>query len=307
MNKRCIGCGIILQDQDELALGYTPNLKNTYCRRCFRLKNYGEKRNDKVDELRVIQKVNKQKCIVFFLCDYLNINQKSISLFKELKPKKYFVISKADTLRREMKEEKIKFWLKNVYNIHESILFISSNPNFKSSNIFKIMDEEKINSCYFMGLTNVGKSTFLNKLLKDNHIKKEIVASDKPNTTLDFIKIKIGDYTIYDTPGLSYENSDLAILKKEIKPISYQIKAGTTLIVNNYEFFFSLDNKIVYYGTSSITRKFTKTNNQAAIYVPLNHDIVIPGIGFLNIKDSCTVLTNDANLEVRLNISGCCL
>ena len=44
MNKRCIGCGKILQDQDKSSEGYTPNLKNEYCMRCFRLKNYGEKK-----------------------------------------------------------------------------------------------------------------------------------------------------------------------------------------------------------------------------------------------------------------------
>lgn len=304
MNKRCIGCGIILQDKDEQVLGYTPDLKNAYCRRCFRLKNYGEKKEETIDDTKIIEKVNKQECIVFFLCDYLNINRITISLFKKIKPKKYFVISKTDTLRREMKEEKIKLWLKTVYNIEEPVLFISSNPQFKSNNIFKVMDEEKINTCYLMGLTNVGKSTFLNKLLKENKIKKEILASDKPNTTLDFIKIKIGDYIVYDTPGFSYENSALAITKKEIKPISYRITPNSSLVINNYEFFFSTPNKVVYYGLVPITRKFTQISGNIRVNISANHDIVLPGIGFLNIKEPCVVLTNMPNLEVRLNISG---
>ena len=48
MNKRCIGCGKILQDQDKSSEGYTPNLKNEYCMRCFRLKNYGEKKEGEI-------------------------------------------------------------------------------------------------------------------------------------------------------------------------------------------------------------------------------------------------------------------
>ena len=45
-----------------------------------------------------------------------------------------------------------------------------------------------------MGITNSGKSTFINSILKKNNINKEIVTSNKPNTTLDFIKIRIDDY-----------------------------------------------------------------------------------------------------------------
>ena len=44
MIKKCMGCGLILQDKDEFSPGYTPDLKKDYCRRCFRLKNYGERK-----------------------------------------------------------------------------------------------------------------------------------------------------------------------------------------------------------------------------------------------------------------------
>ena len=75
MNKRCIGCGLLLQDQDELEPGYTPNLKNDYCKRCFRLKNYGEKNEETVNEENILKKVNKGEGLAFFLVDFLNLNQ----------------------------------------------------------------------------------------------------------------------------------------------------------------------------------------------------------------------------------------
>ena len=37
--------------------------------------------------------------------------------------------------------------------------------------------------------------------------------------------------------------------------------------------------------------------------MPKNSDIVLPGIGFLNIKDTCQVLSNKKDLEIRLDIS----
>ena len=86
MNKICIGCGQIMQNLDEDKPGYTPNLKSVYCRRCFRLKNYGERKDkEEIDEEKIFAKVNKSKGIAFFLVDFLNINQKTTSLFNKIK------------------------------------------------------------------------------------------------------------------------------------------------------------------------------------------------------------------------------
>ena len=40
--KKCIGCGIELQNENVLNTGYTPNLENDLCMRCFKVKHYGE-------------------------------------------------------------------------------------------------------------------------------------------------------------------------------------------------------------------------------------------------------------------------
>ena len=44
MNKirYCSGCGVRMQDENILNIGFTTNLDNELCMRCFRLKNYGE-------------------------------------------------------------------------------------------------------------------------------------------------------------------------------------------------------------------------------------------------------------------------
>lgn len=304
MSKICIGCGKVMQNLDEEKPGFTPDLKSVYCRRCFRLKNYGERKNkEEIDEEEILNKVNKSKGIAFFLIDFLNINQKTVSLFNKVQIPKVLIISKSDTLRRDMKTEKIKLWLKKTYQIKDRILFISNKPNFKSNNILKIMEELGFKDSFIMGITNAGKSTFINKLLKEHGLKKEILTSSKPNTTLDFIKIKIGDFTITDTPGFTYENDEY-LTQKEIKPISYLIKKGTTLIINeNYHFYFENDNKVIFYGNTTIIRKYNQEKEKYTLNIPQNNDIVIPGIGFLNIKEACQILTNQSDLEIRLDSS----
>ena len=307
MNKICLGCGKILQNTDENNWGYTPDLKNNYCKRCFRLKNYGEKREEKIDEKKILEKVNKGKGMAFFLIDFLNINKETINLFKKIKLTKVLAISKSDILRKEMKFEKIKNWLKKVYQVEDSIIFINNKDNLTSNNIFKIMDEKKLKVAYIMGITNAGKSTFINKILKKYGIKKEILASNKPNTTLDFIKIKIEDYTIYDTPGFSYQNENLNIITKELKPITYQIKPNTLINIHNiYKFYFTEKNNITIYTTPiEITREYKSIEEKTdPIRVKANEDIVIPGIGYMNIKEAAIILSNISNLETRLDLSG---
>lgn len=304
MNKKCIGCGCILQNTDASLLGYTTDLKNKYCRRCFRLKNYGEKNlNEKVDQELVLNKVNKSDSIAFFLIDFLNINIETISIFNKIKICKVLVISKSDILRTEMNSEKIKIWLKKVYNINNDILFISSKNHSKSHNILKYLETKKLKKAYIMGITNAGKSSYINKLLKENGKKVEILATNKPNTTLDFIKLNINGYTLIDTPGFTYKNSDLYISNNKIKPISYQIKANTTLIIDNYKIFFNKSNKAIYYGNATINREYKLKNEIFNLKIPNNSDIIIPGIGFINIKEECNVTSNIANLEIRKSLS----
>ena len=40
MTKYCKGCGVLLQNEDENALGYVPTLDASYCQRCYRIRHY---------------------------------------------------------------------------------------------------------------------------------------------------------------------------------------------------------------------------------------------------------------------------
>ena len=57
MIKKCIGCGIPLQTENENDLGYTPKLENDLCARCFKLKHYGNKIDEGKNQNNTILKV----------------------------------------------------------------------------------------------------------------------------------------------------------------------------------------------------------------------------------------------------------
>ena len=68
MNKKCIGCGILLQDTDKLMDGYVSNNDHRLCERCFKIKNYGQNKiietgND--DYLKILDSIREEDLVVY--------------------------------------------------------------------------------------------------------------------------------------------------------------------------------------------------------------------------------------------------
>ena len=88
MIKKCTGCGIILQTEDINKEGYTENIDNELCLRCFKLKNYGEYKavtlNNK-DYTDILNSIPKDALVVY-LASLLNINLEYINKFNKILP-----------------------------------------------------------------------------------------------------------------------------------------------------------------------------------------------------------------------------
>lgn len=94
---------------------------------------------------------------------------------------------------------------------------------------------------YVVGATNVGKSTLINRLIRDySDMEQELTTSRYPGTTLDMVNIPLDDGKhIIDTPGIVYpwrfseivSRQDLSAIMpdKPLKPAAYQLDAGQTL------------------------------------------------------------------------------
>ena len=98
---------------------------------------------------------------------------------------------------------------------------------------------------YVVGHTNVGKSSLINKLIKNYSVNEnELTISPLPSTTLNKIEIELNEnLVLIDTPGLvdrgnlvNYIDNDLLKKinpKKEIKPKTFQIKKNQCLVIDN--------------------------------------------------------------------------
>ena len=322
MNK-CIGCGALLQDKDIKKEGYTKDLNKELCNRCFRIKNYGEyevSNKTNSDYIPILKQIDETNDLVVLVLDLFNV-QNIDEICKYLNNNVLLVLTKRDVMPSSLYEEKLLNYFNHKNIIDKIIVSSKKNYNFDEL-IYKINKYKKSKNVYIVGYTNSGKSTMINKLMKDYSKNiSQITTSIMPSTTLNTIEIELDEnLCLIDTPGLLLNNSiydkvnvdelKKIIPSKEIKPIIYQIKVPQTIIVDKY---LRVDveacNDIVLFFSNNlnIDRKFKNTSflmNEQKIELEVddNHDIVINGLGFIKVKKKCKITLytlNDIKVFIR--------
>lgn len=297
---KCKGCGIILQSDDKNALGYTPDIKNELCQRCFKLKNYNTLINNgvNIDNDKLIKKINSLNVYVLFLVDFLNIDSEAMDLYKKINVNKTLVITKEDIIPKNIIKDRLIKNIKDIYEIGEDIILTSTKFTKNISNIESICLKEK--KVLFAGYTNAGKSSLINKM-----VGSDITVSSRENTTQDFIKLNVDGVTIYDAPGFMSNIKRDVVSKNIIKPKTYQLPSKHYLEFNNIKLNVSEDSNMTLYLPDEviINRRREKNNITCDVLIPKNSDLVIKGLGFIKFsKTSLVSITSD--YEIRSSIVG---
>lgn len=298
---KCVGCGIKLQEKDKNELGYTPNLNNALCERCFKLKNYNILTNKgiNIDNDKLINKINELNTCVLFLVDFINLDSEVIDAYKKIKSKKILIITKADIIPKNIKYQKLIQNIKNIYDIKEDLILTSSKTKLNIKTITKLCLEEK-NIC-LAGFTNAGKSSLINAL-----VGSDITVSKKSNTTQDFIKLNVDGINIYDAPGFMSNINRENIPRSIIRPITYQFPSKHYLLIQDIKLNI-LENAsfTIYVGNeANIIRRKENENVECKIIVPKNSDVIIKGFCFINFKNTCMISLNTKDYEIRPSIVG---
>lgn len=306
MNKTCIGCGAFLQDKDPNQVGYVSDLEKELCERCFKIRHYNhyqtvEKNNQ--DYLSILENTITTNDLILFVVDLWNMSpmiEEMMTYFK--KNPVLLVMTKRDILPKSIYEERLLDYMKGQF---VDKIMISSKKNYHFDLLMeKIKKYQTSKYVYVVGLTNAGKSTMLNQIIKNyTNLETTITTSMQPSTTLGTIEIPLDEtLTLIDTPGILDEGNLLNVVdpkvmkkvipKKEIKPISYQVKGTQYFWIDDICSFTVTDNNIVIFisNTLQIKRFYKETDTSNFIphtfTVKEKQDIVIPGLGFIKAMHS---------------------
>lgn len=342
---RCKGCGTILQNTKEDEMGYVNIIDESkpYCKRCFRLKHYNELPKivaSKENYESVIDNVLKKNGLIIYVVDLLDLASTLIpSVIDKLRNKDVILVgNKYDvfphsTNSKAMVEKLSKMCEKKFFRVLATHL-VSSIKGYFLDDLMNTIDlARKGRDVYFLGCANVGKSSLINSLLKRfTAMTSDVIATSViPGTTLDEITIPFfeDNKAFIDTPGLINDanvlesllpKSYLTILPKaEIKPKSYQLRSGNTILLAGLGGISILEgntNATIYVANSLYIHR-TKTENiqnmldkhLGDILNPptkeeaqnikfkskdfelknLKYDICFPGIGFVSLSGNVKI------------------
>jgi len=251
----CQGCGALIQSEDKEKPGYTPksSLKREHilCQRCFRLKHYNDIQDVSItddDFLKMVSNIRNRNGLIVHVIDVFDVNGSLIKSLPRIIGDNPIILvgNKVDLLPKSANKHQLTNWLRTMANDAalkvKDVFLISSTKGHGLDDLTQQIEKLRNGQdVYIVGTTNVGKSTFINRLINQSVGEKDVITTSYfPGTTLGFIEIPLDDTTsMIDTPGIVNDDQmahyvskhDLKIItpNKEVKPRGYQLNEKQTL------------------------------------------------------------------------------
>lgn len=325
MSRVCLGCGIVLQSSSNKNKGYViPSKLNDaiYCERCYRLKHYHELTYDSLtlDNQEILNKAIQYNYPIYYFVDLMNLNEYAVQYFKQIPGNKVFVLTKVDLLPFSISLDRLQKRIRDIYHINEDILCLSVKRPKMIRTLWNHLLDQKEKKIVFLGMTNVGKSSFLNELSKLVFEREaEVLVSEMPNTTQDFLEWNLDEIQVIDAPGFNYPKGISNVLvdyvpKKSFRPVTLPMKKETVLIFEDYVAMKQNlpQNSITFYGSNALKLKrvfkdIEFGDETEEVFIPSYSDLVLPGVGFFYFKQETKIsLKGKQKLfyEVRSSLFG---
>lgn len=254
---RCLGCGAVIQHDDKNKAGYAPkdivHKENILCQRCFQLKHYHkiQSSNKQADDfLSILHTISEKDALIVYIIDLFDFNGSLIQGFPRFFSHHDVLViaNKRDILPKSFNHNRLKQWLQRQLKKEGirpiDVILTSCKNNFQLDEIMEAIDYYRNHrDVYVVGSTNVGKSSFLNALLKHYSNQNELITtSEFPGTTLDLIKIPFDETSsLYDSPGIVNEHQMAHVINEkdlkyilpqsEIRPMNYQLDANQSIYI----------------------------------------------------------------------------
>lgn len=305
----CIGCGATIQSDNPDEIGYTPQsaikkgLENNelYCQRCFRLRHYNEIAPVSLtddDFLRLLNQIRDANALIVYVVDIFDFNGSLIpGLHRFVGDNPVLLVgNKEDLLPHSLRRSKLTDWMRQQANLGGirpiDVALVSAKRNHQIEGLLDLIEKyRQKRDVYVVGVTNVGKSTLINQIIKQTTGVKELITTSRfPGTTLDKIEIPLDDgKQLIDTPGIIHPDQMAHVLpakalkyvapQKEIKPRTFQLNDEQTIFlggVARFDYVRGPRNGIVTYFDNNLTLHRTKLINADDFYERHIGDLLTP-------------------------------
>ncbi|MBS4209038.1 ribosome biogenesis GTPase YqeH [Bacillus sp. FJAT-50079] len=291
----CIGCGVTIQTEDPTEIGYAPSSQlekeEVICQRCFRLKHYNEVQDVSLtdqDFLNILNQLGNTDSLIVKIIDIFDFNGSWLPGLHRFVGKNPILLvgNKADLLPKSTKRNRLIQWMKKQAKELGlqpiDVLLVSATKGFHIQEALQQIDQLRHGKdVYVVGCTNVGKSTFINRIIKEVAGGTDVITTSHfPGTTLDMIEIPLDDgKALIDTPGIINHHqmahfvskNDLKIItpKKEIKPKVFQLNEEQTLFFGGLarlDYISGGRRSLVCHVSNELTIHRTKMENASSLY-----------------------------------------
>lgn len=258
-DQSCAGCGVRLQSRNPEEAGYLPETaiakEPVICQRCFRIRHYNEASSVAIDQddfLQLLGGIGSTDSLVVHIVDLYDFEGSLISGLQRFVGNNpvLLVVNKIDLLPKGMNLNRIRNWVQKQAKAQGlrtiDVVLCSAKRNMGFDHIIESLDRHRNGrDVYVVGATNVGKSTLINRLIRDySDMERELTTSRYPGTTLDAVYIPLEDgKSIIDTPGIVYTSRMTEVVPrsflgtlmpdKPIKPLVYQLNERQTLFIGS--------------------------------------------------------------------------
>ncbi|MFK7695099.1 ribosome biogenesis GTPase YqeH [Paenibacillus sp. HJGM_3] len=251
----CSGCGVKLQTDNPEKIGYIPTAvrdrEPLMCQRCYRIKHYNEMSSATVnpaDFLAILSQLGKSDALIVHIVDLFDFEGSLISGLHRFvgNTPVLLVVNKIDLLPKAINPNRVLNWAQKQAKQNgiwaSKVVLCSARKNIGFDRVVEALSELRGNrDVAVVGATNVGKSTLINRLIRDySDLEAELTTSPYPGTTLGVVNIPLDDgRSIIDTPGIVYDSRLTELVQKHelqavlpdkpLKPTVFQLNEQQSL------------------------------------------------------------------------------